>query len=37
MNQLDKELTQIERRICQNNLKYRRIQMFGVLIEFMDR
>lgn len=28
MNLLDRELTQIERRICQNILKYRRIQSF---------
>lgn len=33
MNLLDRELTQIERRICQNILKYRRIQSF----EFFNR
>lgn len=42
MNQLDKELTQIERRICQNILKYRRIQclesfnrIYGSMILFL--
>lgn len=42
MNQLDKELTQIERRICQNILKYTRIQclesfnrIYGSMILFL--
>lgn len=42
MNQLNKELTQIERRICQNILKYRRIQclesfnrIYGSMILFL--